>query len=59
MRFKSKPEIISFDDSGYGSLSDEESDKKISNYQEEESICAIAHKEHIEAKRANKTAATT
>ncbi|WCR58947.1 MAG: hypothetical protein PG978_000361 [Wolbachia endosymbiont of Ctenocephalides felis wCfeF] len=54
VRFKSKPEIISFDDSGYGSLSDEESDKKISNYQEKESIYATVPKEHIEAKRASK-----
>ncbi|WCR57605.1 hypothetical protein [Wolbachia endosymbiont of Ctenocephalides felis wCfeJ] len=54
VRFKSKPEVILFDDSGYGSLSDEESDKKISNYQEKELIYATAPKEHIEAKRANK-----
>lgn len=54
VRFKSKPEVILFDDSGYGSLSDEESDKKISNYQEKESIYATVPKEHIEAKRANK-----
>ncbi|MDG7057161.1 MAG: hypothetical protein LKM43_03360 [Wolbachia endosymbiont of Penenirmus auritus] len=54
VHFRSKPETISFDDSGYGSLSDEESDKKISNYQEEESICVIVPKEHVEAKRANK-----
>ncbi|MGL9689269.1 MAG: hypothetical protein ACR5K6_06105 [Wolbachia sp.] len=54
VRFKSKPEVIPFDDSGYGSLSDEESDKKISNYQEKGSIYATVPKEHIEAKRANK-----
>ncbi|MDR1139943.1 MAG: hypothetical protein LBJ80_01550 [Rickettsiales bacterium] len=54
VRFKSKPEVILFDDSGYGSLSDEESDKEISNYQEKESIYATVPKEHIEAKRASK-----
>lgn len=51
VRFKSKPEIIPFDDSGYESLSDEESDKKISNYQEKGSIYVTVPKEHIEAKR--------
>lgn len=51
VRFESKPEIIPFDDSGYESLSDEESDKKISNYQEKGSIYVTAPKEHIEAKR--------
>jgi|GEM_PF-2760438 len=47
VRFKSKPEVIPFDDSGYGSLSDEDSDKKISNYQEKEPIYATVPKEHI------------
>lgn len=51
VRFKSKPEVILFDDSGYGSLSDEESDKKISNYQEKESIYATVPKEHYRSKK--------
>lgn len=52
--FKSKPEIIPFSDSGYASLSDEESDETISNYQEKGSIYASVPKEHIKAKRVSK-----
>lgn len=52
--FKSKPEIIPFSDSGYASLSDEESDEKIPNYQEKGSIYAAVSKEHIKTKRVSK-----
>ncbi|WP_353287305.1 hypothetical protein [Wolbachia endosymbiont (group B) of Gerris lacustris] len=55
VHFKSKPEIIPFSDSGYASLSDEESDEKIPNYQEKGSIYAAVPKEHIKkTKRVSK-----